>query len=61
MRAETIAIHAGHDADPATKAVAVPICRTATHALGGADRRTALFNLKEKRRAANAQLERKAG
>ena len=29
MRDETLALHAGFDADPATKAVAVPIYQTA--------------------------------
>jgi O-acetylhomoserine/O-acetylserine sulfhydrylase-like pyridoxal-dependent enzyme len=29
MRAETIALHSGFDADPATGAVAVPIYQTA--------------------------------
>ena len=45
MRAETIAIHAGFDADPATKAVAVPIYQTAAYAFDSADHGAALFNL----------------
>src|ERR1700749_5043248 len=45
MRAETIAIHSGFDADPATKAVAVPIYQTAAYAFDSADHGAALFNL----------------
>ena len=45
MRAETIAIHFGFDADPATKAVAVPIYQTAAYAFDSADHGAALFNL----------------
>src|ERR1700759_3521828 len=47
MRPETIAIHAGFDADPATKAVAVPIYQTAAYAFDSADHGAALFNLEE--------------
>ena len=47
MRAETIAIHSGFDADPATKAVAVPIYQTAAYAFDSADHGAALFNLEE--------------
>jgi O-acetylhomoserine (thiol)-lyase len=47
MRAETIAIHAGFDADPATKAVAVPIYQTAAYVFDSADHAAALFNLEE--------------
>ncbi|HEY5347123.1 MAG TPA: O-acetylhomoserine aminocarboxypropyltransferase/cysteine synthase family protein [Rhizomicrobium sp.] len=47
MRAETIAIHHGFDADPATKAVAVPIYQTAAYAFDSADHGAALFNLEE--------------
>ena len=47
MRAETIAIHCGFDADPATKAVAVPIYQTAAYAFDSADHGAALFNLEE--------------
>ena len=47
MRAETIAIHSGFDADPATKAVAVPIYQTAAYVFDSADHAAALFNLEE--------------
>ena len=42
MRAETIAIHAGFDADPATHAVAVPIYQTAAYQFDCADHGAAL-------------------
>jgi O-acetylhomoserine (thiol)-lyase len=45
MRAETIALHAGFDADPATHAVAVPIYQTAAYQFDSADQAAALFNL----------------
>jgi O-acetylhomoserine (thiol)-lyase len=45
MRPETIAIHAGFDADPATKAVAVPIYQTASYAFDSAEHGAALFDL----------------
>src|ERR1700692_2914204 len=45
MRSETIAIHAGYDPDPATKAVAVPIYQTVAYAFDSADHGAALFNL----------------
>jgi O-acetylhomoserine (thiol)-lyase len=45
MRAETIAIHSGFDADPATKAVAVPIYQTVAYAFDSAEHGAALFNL----------------
>src|SRR6201992_2253842 len=45
MRAETIAIHSGFDADPATKGGAVPIYQTAAYAFDSADHGAALFNL----------------
>ncbi|WP_315807198.1 MULTISPECIES: O-acetylhomoserine aminocarboxypropyltransferase/cysteine synthase family protein [unclassified Bradyrhizobium] len=45
MRSETIAIHAGYEADPTTKAVAVPIYQTAAYAFDSADHGAALFNL----------------
>ncbi len=45
MRSETIAIHAGYDPDPTTKAVAVPIYQTAAYAFDSADHGAALFNL----------------
>src|ERR1700747_831995 len=44
MRNETIAIHAGYDPDPTTKAVAVPIYQTASYAFDSADHGAALFN-----------------
>ena len=47
MRAETIAIHAGFESDPATHAVAVPIYQTAAYVFDSADHATALFNLEE--------------
>jgi O-acetylhomoserine (thiol)-lyase len=47
MRAETIALHAGFDADPATRAVAVPIYQTAAYQFDSADHGAALFNLEE--------------
>src|SRR6202012_1627530 len=45
MRNETIAIHAGYDPDPTTKAVAVPIYQTVAYAFDSADHGAALFNL----------------
>jgi O-acetylhomoserine (thiol)-lyase len=45
MRNETLAIHAGYDPDPTTKAVAVPIYQTASYAFDSADHGAALFNL----------------
>jgi O-acetylhomoserine (thiol)-lyase len=45
MKLETIAIHGGFDADPATKAVAVPIYQTAAYAFDSAEHGAALFNL----------------
>jgi len=45
MRRETIAIHAGFDADPTTRAVAVPIYQTAAYAFDSADHAAALFDL----------------
>jgi O-acetylhomoserine (thiol)-lyase len=47
MRDETLAVHAGFDADPATKAVAVPIYQTAAYQFDSADHGAALFNLEE--------------
>jgi O-acetylhomoserine (thiol)-lyase len=47
MRAETIALHAGFDADPATRAVAVPIYQTAAYQFDSADHGAALFNLEQ--------------
>jgi O-acetylhomoserine (thiol)-lyase len=45
MRNETIAIHAGYEPDPTTRAVAVPIYQTASYAFDSADHGAALFNL----------------
>ena len=45
MRPETIAIHGGFDADPTTKAVAVPIYQTASYAFDSAAHGAALFDL----------------
>jgi O-acetylhomoserine (thiol)-lyase len=45
MRNETIAIHAGYEPDPTTKAVAVPIYQTAAYVFDSADYGAALFNL----------------
>src|SRR5260370_35573962 len=45
MGNETIAIHAGYDPDPTTKAVAVPIYQTVSYAFDSADHGAALFNL----------------
>jgi O-acetylhomoserine (thiol)-lyase len=47
MRDETLALHAGFDADPATGAVAVPIYQTAAYQFDSADQGAALFNLEE--------------
>ena len=45
MRPETIALHSGFDADPTTRAVAVPIYQTAAYAFDSAEHGAALFNL----------------
>src|SRR3954466_8613804 len=45
MRRETLAVHAGYEPDPTTKAVAVPIYQTAAYAFDSADHGAALFNL----------------
>jgi O-acetylhomoserine (thiol)-lyase len=45
MRSETIAIHAGYDVEPTTKAVAVPIYQTVAYAFDSAEQGAALFNL----------------
>lgn len=47
MRDETLALHSGFDADPATKAVAVPIYQTAAYQFDTADHGAALFNLEQ--------------
>jgi O-acetylhomoserine (thiol)-lyase len=45
MRSETIAIHAGYEIEPTTKAVAVPIYQTVAYAFDSAEHGAALFNL----------------
>ena len=45
MKSETLAIHAGYEVEPTTKAVAVPIYQTAAYAFDSADHGAALFNL----------------
>src|SRR5690242_21861894 len=45
VKPETVAIHGGYDADPATKAVAVPIYQTVAYAFDSAEHGAALFNL----------------
>ena len=45
MKRETIAIHAGYDGDPTTKAVAVPIYQTVAFEFDSAAHGAALFNL----------------
>ena len=45
MKPETIAIHGAFEADPTTKAVAVPIYQTAAYAFDSAEHGAALFNL----------------
>ncbi|PYN33984.1 MAG: bifunctional O-acetylhomoserine aminocarboxypropyltransferase/cysteine synthase [Candidatus Rokuibacteriota bacterium] len=45
MKSETIAIHAGYEVDPTTKAVAVPIYQTVAYAFDSADHGAALFDL----------------
>ena len=47
MRRETIAVHAGFDCDPTTKAVAAPIYQSVAYAFDSADHGAALFNLEE--------------
>ncbi|HXW55881.1 MAG TPA: aminotransferase class V-fold PLP-dependent enzyme [Candidatus Cybelea sp.] len=45
VKLETLAIHAGYDGDPATKAVAVPIYQTVGFEFDSAEHGAALFNL----------------
>jgi O-acetylhomoserine (thiol)-lyase len=45
MKPETIAIHAGYEGDPTTKAVAVPIYQTVAFEFDSAEHGAALFNL----------------
>jgi len=45
MKDETLAIHAGYEGDPTTKAVAVPIYQTVAFEFDSAEHGAALFNL----------------
>src|SRR5271169_5145805 len=45
MKRETIAIHAGYETEPTTKAVAVPIYQTISFEFDSAEHGAALFNL----------------
>ena len=45
MKPETLALHAGFEADPATRAVAVPIYQTVAYAFDSAAHGAALFDL----------------
>ncbi|MGA7824968.1 MAG: aminotransferase class V-fold PLP-dependent enzyme [Steroidobacteraceae bacterium] len=45
MRPETIALHAGYDCDPTTRAVAVPIYQTVAYSFDSAAHGAALFDL----------------
>lgn len=45
MKLETLAIHAGYETDPTTKAVAVPIYQTVAFEFDSAEHGAALFNL----------------
>jgi O-acetylhomoserine (thiol)-lyase len=45
MKPETIALHAGYEGDPATKAVAVPIYQTVAYSFDSAAHGAALFDL----------------
>src|SRR5215469_17654742 len=45
MKNETIALHGGFDADPTTKAVAVPIYQTVAYSFDSAEHAASLFNL----------------
>ncbi len=46
MKLETLALHAGYNPDPATKAVAVPIYQTTSYAFDNAQHGADLFDLK---------------
>lgn len=48
MKAETLAIHAGYQPDPTTKAVAVPIYQTSSYAFDNTQHGADLFDLKVK-------------
>src|SRR6516164_3572974 len=45
LKNETVAVHAGYEAEPTTKAVAVPIYQTVAYEFDSADHGAALFNL----------------
>ena len=45
MRQETIAVHAGYETEPTTRAVAVPIYQTVAYEFDSAEHGAALFNL----------------
>ena len=45
LKNETVAIHGGYEAEPTTKAVAVPIYQTVAYEFDSADHGAALFNL----------------
>src|SRR5215470_2750700 len=45
MKPETIALHSGYEADPATKSVAVPIYQTVAYSFDSAAHGAALFDL----------------
>jgi O-acetylhomoserine (thiol)-lyase len=45
MRSATLALHAGFDMDPATRAIAVPIYQTVAYGFENAEHAAALFNL----------------
>jgi O-acetylhomoserine (thiol)-lyase len=45
MKRNTVAVHGGYQADPTTKAVAVPIYQTVAYEFDSADHGAALFNL----------------
>ena len=45
MRSETLALHAGFEMDPATRALAVPIYQTVAYGFESAEHAAALFNL----------------
>jgi O-acetylhomoserine (thiol)-lyase len=45
VRRETLAVHAGYETDPTTRAVAVPIYQTVAYAFDSAEHGAALFNL----------------
>src|SRR5512132_289446 len=46
MKIETLAVHAGYQPDPTTKAVAVPIYQTTSYAFDSAQHGADLFDLK---------------